>query len=188
MGGSGPAADDLVLDGLQLVSGTDDARGCGVLVGLGFRARASDAEARHDPASRITLRRRRADLEAAAAGLGHDQPTDTAVMAWRTAEVGRLERDSDPELWARAAGLWSALGRRFPTAYARWREAETRLDAEAVATVRTAHAEAGALGLACSSTSSSSWPGSTASTCSSCSLRGGPTTTARPPPDSAPTV
>lgn len=148
--GRAPAAYDLVLDGLRLVSGTDDARGCGVLVGLGFRALASDAEARHDPVSRITLRRKRADLEAAAAGLGHDQPTDAAVTAWRTAEVGRLERDNDPELWARAAGLWSALGRRFPAAYARWREAEARLDvgrdAEAVATLRTAHAEAGALG------------------------------------------
>jgi DNA-binding CsgD family transcriptional regulator len=46
------------------------------------------------------------------------------------AEGNRLHRRADPEAWAKAARAWAQLGRPYPAAYARYREAEARLAAK----------------------------------------------------------
>jgi DNA-binding NarL/FixJ family response regulator len=72
------------------------------------------------------------------------------VSAWQRAETSRLELASDPSTWAETAAAWEALNRPFPRAYARWREAEARLDsgvdAAAIDALRDARSSALALG------------------------------------------
>ena len=46
------------------------------------------------------------------------------------AEGARLHRRADPGAWARAVAAWDRLGRPYPSAYARYREAEARLAAK----------------------------------------------------------
>jgi DNA-binding NarL/FixJ family response regulator len=43
------------------------------------------------------------------------------------AELARLGGRSDPYLWSAAAKAWERLGEPYPSAYARWREAEAQL-------------------------------------------------------------
>ncbi len=69
------------------------------------------------------------------------------------AELARLGGHSNPDLWAAAAKAWERLGEPYPTAYARWREAEALLlggfAREQVApSLRAAHATARELGAA----------------------------------------
>jgi hypothetical protein len=69
------------------------------------------------------------------------------------AELARLEGTSDPELWAAAATAWERLGEPYPTAYARWREAEALLlgghgREQIEPSLRAAHATASELGAA----------------------------------------
>ena len=77
---------------------------------------------------------------------------DAAVHAWARAEATRLDLSSDPAVWTQAGAAWRALGRPFPQAYARWREAEARLDsgvdAAAIDALRDAHTAALGLGAA----------------------------------------
>ncbi len=69
------------------------------------------------------------------------------------AELARLGGHSDPDLWAAAAKAWERLGEPYPTAYARWREAEALLLGGVVReqvepSLRAAHATARELGAA----------------------------------------
>jgi DNA-binding CsgD family transcriptional regulator len=141
--GRAMAAYELVVDGLDLVRGTDEEPLAGILVALGLRALATDGEAHRDSASRRRLGELRARLESARHHVRSGQPDDAAVSAWQAAEVTRLELASDPAAWATAAAAWESLGRPFPRAYARWREAEARLDtgvdAAAIDALRDAH-------------------------------------------------
>jgi DNA-binding CsgD family transcriptional regulator/tetratricopeptide (TPR) repeat protein len=123
------AAYDLVVEGLDLVRGTDEQVYAGVLVALGLRALATEAEAHRDRDTRKRLADLRRPLDAARAWPAANQPEDAAVRAWASAETTRLDRASDPAAWAACAAEWWALRRPFPRAYARWREAEARLDA-----------------------------------------------------------
>jgi DNA-binding CsgD family transcriptional regulator len=90
--------------------------------------------------------------------------TATSRFVGRTAELGRLEaaytyaRGGDPvtlcpDLWAAAAKAWQRLGEPYPTAYARWREAEALLLGglaceQVEPSLRAAHATASELGAA----------------------------------------
>ncbi len=143
---------DHVIDGLELVRGTDEEPRSGVLVGLGLRALATEAESHRDPASRRRIATLRRPLDAARARLGDTQPDDTALDAWQHAEATRLDLESDPGAWAETAERWARRGRPFPQAYARWREAEARLDSGAdsvaIAALRDAHSAARRLGAA----------------------------------------
>jgi DNA-binding CsgD family transcriptional regulator len=59
------------------------------------------------------------------------------------AEWSRVDGHSDPERWAGSAGAWEALGYPWPSAYARWRQAEALLSVRAPRdTARTALAQA----------------------------------------------
>ncbi len=144
------AAYDLVVDGLDLIAGTDEERWSGTLVALGFRALATGAETHRDLESRRRLAVRRVRLDAGRTADRSTLPHSAAVLAWQHAEATRLDLDSDPAAWAETAALMHGLGRPFPTAYARWREAEARLDSgvdgRAIAALREAHASALALG------------------------------------------
>jgi hypothetical protein len=56
-------------------------------------------------------------------------------MLMAEAEWSRVDGPSDPERWAGSAGAWEALGYPWPSAYARWRQAEALL-AEALLAAR----------------------------------------------------
>jgi DNA-binding CsgD family transcriptional regulator len=144
------AAYDLVVGGLRLVAGTDEDSLVGMLVALGYRSLADQAETQRDPASRERLHLLRRPLREAGATVAMTQLDDAAMVAWQRAEVSRLDLASDPDLWEKALAQWQALERPVPAGYSRWREAEARLDrgidAQGTAAIRTAHREALRLG------------------------------------------
>ena len=146
------AAYDLAVDGLELVRGTDEEPNAGTLVGLGLRALATEAEAHRDRDSRRRLAELRRPLDIARAWPTAIQPDAHAIRAWQRAEMTRLDLASDPAIWAETGVAWQALGRPIPRAYARWREAEARLDtgvdAAAIDALRDAHTAALGLGAA----------------------------------------
>ncbi|HEX8134536.1 MAG TPA: response regulator transcription factor [Actinomycetes bacterium] len=129
-------ADAAVAEGLR-VAGTD-VNPAAPLYALGVRAAADRAE---------LARARRADDEALEAGrVGSElagelrarlapQAADGAVPTPRTeaqaalceAELTRLDGRTDPHLWETVAKAWERLGEPYPTAYARWRQAEALL-------------------------------------------------------------
>jgi DNA-binding CsgD family transcriptional regulator len=112
-----------------------------------------DGEAEHQARERAKGLIERVRLASASGG-----PVEHAQAATAEAEYARAvgdeaeNGDSGPlasaaELWADAAARWDALGRPYPVAYARWREAEalmaardreraTRAASEALATAR----------------------------------------------------
>ncbi|MEP6648607.1 MAG: response regulator transcription factor, partial [Lapillicoccus sp.] len=145
------AAYELVVDGLDLVRGTDEEGCAATLVALGLRSLATEAESHRDRDSRRRLAELRRPLDTARTWPVANQPEDAAVRAWQRAETTRLELTSDP-IVAETRAAWQALGRPFPRAYARWREAEARLDtggdATAIDALRDAHTSALALGAA----------------------------------------
>jgi DNA-binding NarL/FixJ family response regulator len=75
-------------------------------------------------------------------------PTELTLRA----ELARGEHsDEVMDAWRAAAEAWEAIGRPYPAAYARWRDAEVQVLSKQqgerpVAAVRTAHAAASALG------------------------------------------
>jgi DNA-binding CsgD family transcriptional regulator/tetratricopeptide (TPR) repeat protein len=70
-------------------------------------------------------------------------PALAASVLTAEAEWSRVDGPSDPERWASSAGAWEALSRPWPSAYARWRQAEALLAARAPrGTARTALAQA----------------------------------------------
>jgi len=58
-------------------------------------------------------------------------PTLAASVLTAEAEWSRVDGASDPERWAGSAEAWEALSHPWPSAYARWRQAEALLAARA---------------------------------------------------------
>jgi ATP/maltotriose-dependent transcriptional regulator MalT len=90
-----------------------------------------------DAAARV---RERADALIERARLAAEScgPVEEAELAMAEAEYARAVGDAPDaeddnragaELWSRAAAAWEALGRPYPAAYARWREAEALMSA-----------------------------------------------------------
>ena len=79
-------------------------------------------------------------------------PQHRAQELWVEAELARLDGQPAADLWARSAEAWAEVSRPFLAAYARWREAESRLSAgagvEAITATRAAHSAARSLGAA----------------------------------------
>jgi hypothetical protein len=85
-------------------------------------------------------------------GAVHTPRTEAYALVGE-AEQARLDGHSDPYLWAAAAKAWQRLGEPYPTAYARWREAEAQLLGgvardQVESSLRAAHAAAVQLGAA----------------------------------------
>jgi DNA-binding NarL/FixJ family response regulator len=148
---------------IRLISFTPEVR-IGEVYALGLRANADAAE--------LARARRSADGEEAAVAAGEElleviRARHADVLATRPAfeaqsaawvllceaEATRLHRDPDPEAWIRAIEAWEQLDRPYVVAYARWREAESRLAARsgrdlAAAALRASHDTAVRLGAA----------------------------------------
>ncbi len=127
-----------VAEGLQLFAQGDERSFAGPLLMLGLRAHADRAE---------LARARQADADAVAAQqagyalleeavrlvanpldpAASVLPEGSAVAAGCEAEISRLDGCSNPRLWEAAAARWDELGRPYPGAYARWRQAEACL-------------------------------------------------------------
>jgi DNA-binding CsgD family transcriptional regulator len=84
--------------------------------------------------------------------MGHRQqsfPEAALEVATADAELERLMATGSAAHWGRIADGWDRLGRPYPAAYARWREAELLIverDPHAPGAVQRAHAAAAALG------------------------------------------
>ena len=136
----------------------------GEVYALGLRANADAAElarARRSP-DRVRelvaagegllagIRRRHADILATRPAV---EAYSAALLLLCEAEATRLHRHPDPGAWLAAVEAWDRLGRPYPAAYARWREAEARLAgrgdrALATAALRAARDVAAELGAA----------------------------------------
>jgi ATP/maltotriose-dependent transcriptional regulator MalT len=129
---------DAIADTLPHLERTDDARYRMRLLRLGMRAAADVAEIARDRrdaagsaeavemASALRTRSLSA-VDAIAAmdgGLALELTAEEATVA---AEETRLRGASDPSAWYEAAEAWSARGRPYHRAYARYREAEAHL-------------------------------------------------------------
>jgi predicted ATPase/DNA-binding CsgD family transcriptional regulator len=150
--------------GLDRVAKTDERLRSGVLLCLGMRVEADQAEwgrARQDQGEIEAAVRAGHALAARAAAMTPNPLvpgttsilTVSAVAALFEGEHARLEGRSDPIQWQVAASAWLALGRPYPAAYAQWRQAEALLAskaprARAEETLRAAHAVTVRLGAA----------------------------------------
>jgi DNA-binding CsgD family transcriptional regulator/tetratricopeptide (TPR) repeat protein len=145
--------------GLTVVRSAGDDQQAVALCALGVRIQADEAERcrdRRDAAGLAAVLPRGNRLHTLAQtlwdGMGARQssfPEAAAELALVRAEHSRLHGDSDPAAWADAVKRWADLDRPYPTAYARWREAEARAvrrDPEAKDVLTLAHAGAVALG------------------------------------------
>ena len=126
---------DAVTKALQLLAGTDAVRFVAPLVTLGLRALADRAQLARDrrddaqaaqtqTAAAPWLERARALTRPPLPGEPHPTPETLAEAAASQAEHARLAGSSDPALWSVAAARWEQRGQPYPTAYARWRQAE----------------------------------------------------------------
>lgn len=142
------AAYEAVLDGLHLTTGDEERFGDQLAV-LGMRALADRVEAHRDHATRRAVSGQVEPLSAALARSG-GRLEHAAYAASFAAEHARLQRRGAPELWVRAAHEWDLAGQPLQALYARWREAEARLDAgvdaAAIGALRQAHLRAEQLG------------------------------------------
>jgi DNA-binding CsgD family transcriptional regulator/tetratricopeptide (TPR) repeat protein len=131
-----PDADAAVAEGLR-VAGADPGYAA-PLYALGLRAAADRAElarARRDDEEVLEARRAGDTLAGELRARLSPEGADGAVTTPRTeaqavlcqAELARLDGRTDPDLWEASAKAWERLGEPYPTAYARWRQAEALL-------------------------------------------------------------
>jgi DNA-binding CsgD family transcriptional regulator len=140
-----------VADGLAMLAAAEEpywiARLC--RIGLAIEAAAAEqARGRRSGGEYQTVRERAAGLldRIRSASSAPDvvlTPALAASMLTAEAEWSRVDGQSDPERWASSAGAWEALSHPWPSAYARWRQAEALLAARAPrAAARSALAQA----------------------------------------------
>jgi DNA-binding NarL/FixJ family response regulator/tetratricopeptide (TPR) repeat protein len=145
-------AREAVARALDLVAGSDDAWLVAALLWHGVRAEGDDAvraralgdrvdaKAAADAAAGLVERARALQVGAAPAV----RPVVAAYDALCRAEERRAAGADDPDVWAEAAERWAALDQPYPSAYARYREAEALLStrarsARAADVLRAAH-------------------------------------------------
>lgn len=146
------AAYGVVMAGLEAIADTDEERRCALLYCLGLRALGDLADSRRNESARRTRRHMRADLAQLAAARptrdgADDPPATTAWIATAAAESSRAAGHAEPDLWVEVEREWRVLQRPLETAYAAWRQAESRLargvDAAGIHALRAAAALAG---------------------------------------------
>jgi DNA-binding CsgD family transcriptional regulator len=139
-GGDHDAARSAVARGLGYLAGSDEVMSVTWLCSIGLRAEADAAECtfgqravREPPAIRTVAERLVTQVRQVVAerGPGGLEPQASAHAAGCEAEFSRLERKSDPQLWAGLVATWDGLCRPYEAAYARWRYAEALLTAKA---------------------------------------------------------
>lgn len=148
--------------GLTLVESGDEQRFAAPLVLLAARALADLAEAARARRDDGELQRMLAQGEGLLSRAHrlrpdpldadrHPLPESGAVALSVRAEIQRARGAASPEDWSAAATAWDDVGRPFPAAYGRWREAEVAVSqvqtgARPAAAVRAAHHQARSLG------------------------------------------
>jgi DNA-binding CsgD family transcriptional regulator/tetratricopeptide (TPR) repeat protein len=153
------AAREAVVRALDLVAGSDDVWLVAAVLWHGLRAEAETAERARAVGDRVEAK---AAADAAAGFLAQARalqaaaapavrPVVAAYEALCRAEERRAAGASDPEAWAGAAGRWAALDQPYPSAYARYHEAEAVLAGQTRSTraaeaLRDAHVVAVRLG------------------------------------------
>ena len=118
------------------MAGTDDEAFATTLVALGLRALADGAAVHRDHRSRVRRaeqRQRLLDARPRSPGTRRPAPCrrTTPQQLWLAAELARLDEQPAADLWAGSAEAWAEVRRPFLSAYARWREAEARLERRA---------------------------------------------------------
>ncbi len=152
-------AREAVVRALDLVAGSDDAWLMAALLWHGIRAEGDGAVRARALGDRVLakasaeaaaglLERARALQEGSAPAV---RPVVGAYDALCRAEERRAAGADDPDVWAGAAERWAALDQPYPSAYARYREAEAVLStrarsARAAEVLRAAHTAAVQLG------------------------------------------
>ena len=113
---------------------TDDVTGIarvsaiGAAVEADIARRARDLRERAEERGAIARLKLHASRLAAAAEEGG--PVEEAWQAVGKAEMARARARNKPALWADAAERWEAIGRPYPVAIIRWREAEAAVEAD----------------------------------------------------------
>jgi DNA-binding CsgD family transcriptional regulator/tetratricopeptide (TPR) repeat protein len=121
------AAVDEALDRIEFCS--EDLARIAQVAAAGVGVEADEAERardRRDEAGERTARERATAMADRVRMAAYDGgPVVQAQLALAEAELARSESRRDPALWEAAAAAWDGIGRPYPAAYARWREAET---------------------------------------------------------------
>jgi DNA-binding CsgD family transcriptional regulator/tetratricopeptide (TPR) repeat protein len=121
------AAVDEALDRIEFCS--EDLARIAQVAAAGVGVEADEAERardRRDEAGQRTARERATAMADRVRMAAYDGgPVVQAQLALAEAELARSESRRDPALWEAAAAAWDGIGRPYPAAYARWREAET---------------------------------------------------------------
>jgi DNA-binding CsgD family transcriptional regulator len=121
------AAVDEALDRIEFCS--EDIARIALVAVAGVRVEADEAERardrRDEDAERAARERATAMADRVRMAAYDGGPVVQAQLALAEAELARSESRRDPALWRAAAAAWNGIGRPYPAAYARWREAET---------------------------------------------------------------
>jgi DNA-binding CsgD family transcriptional regulator/tetratricopeptide (TPR) repeat protein len=111
---------------------TDDVARIAQVAAAGVSAEADRAQRARDrreaAAVKEALARARSLMSRVRAAARPGGPVEKAWRATAEGELSRARGTSDAGRWAAAADAWEALGRPYPAAVARWREAEAHLD------------------------------------------------------------
>jgi DNA-binding CsgD family transcriptional regulator/tetratricopeptide (TPR) repeat protein len=125
--GAARAAVDEALDRIEFCS--EDIARIALVAVAGVRVEADEAERardrRDDEAERSARERATAMADRVRMAAYDGGPVVEAQLALAEAELARSETRREPALWEAAAAAWERIGRPYPAAYARWREAET---------------------------------------------------------------
>ncbi len=119
------------LDRIELC--TDDVMRIARVAAVGARVEADHAQRARDlrekPDERNAVARARIHVQRLRAVAQTGGPVEQAWSAIGAAELARARGRNDPGLWVKAGREWEALARPYQLAYARWREAEARVEA-----------------------------------------------------------
>jgi predicted ATPase/DNA-binding CsgD family transcriptional regulator len=119
------------LDRIELC--TDDVMRISRVSAVGARIEADRAQRARDLREsgdlRGALARVRIHLQRLGAAAQAGGPVERAYLEIGKAEAARGRARNNPALWRRAVESWEAIGRPYPGAIARWREAEAQADA-----------------------------------------------------------
>ena len=129
--GGARAAVDRALDRIELC--TDDVMRISRVSAVGARIEADRAQRARDLREsgelKGALARVRIHVQRLRAAAQTGGPVERAYLTLGQAESARGRARNDPALWRKAVESWESIGRPYPAAVARWREAEAHVEA-----------------------------------------------------------